>query len=84
MFDSYEKKYQRQKMKFGNRRQITAFFVGFRWRLPNSGSDCWILATLTEFRQSDTKIQGSSTVESGYQQSPMFGGGEFLQTCVQE
>jgi len=50
--------------------------------LPNSDSDCRILATITEFQQSDTKIQKSSALESGYQQILVFGGGEFLQMCV--
>jgi len=41
-----------------------------------------ILVVATKFRQSNIKIRGSSTVDSGYQQTLMPGADEFPRMCV--
>lgn len=63
--------------------QIPAQIAKFQHQL-DFGMFCQNLAcrnpaSAAGFLQSDTKIRGPSTVDSGYQQAPIPGGGEFPQ-----
>lgn len=63
------KNYKQRKTEFSNHRRI---------------SENQIPTKLVGIQQSDTKIQGSSMVESSYQQTSIPVRSEFLQTCLQE
>ncbi len=47
------------------------------------GDTDWNPTSAIEFRRPDPKILGSSTTNSGYQQTPIPGGGGFSQICMQ-
>jgi hypothetical protein len=56
----------------------------FRHEFLDSSDGCQNSANATGFQQSDTKIWESSTVELGYQQTPVLSSDKFLQKFVQE
>jgi hypothetical protein len=79
-----QKIHQQRKTEYGNCCWNPAAVVGFRQTrfrpesgLPESG-ECCLIPTI------GYQNSGPLTVDSGYQQTPIFTGGRFPQTCGQE